>query len=89
MMTKTVYLEISANQCATETHRRMKATLVIALAALTIAACARNLDSYGYVPPATLNPGLDPVSHRTGGNKAMRSSKVRNNAPVSRFPLPH
>lgn len=40
------------------TNRRMK-TLVIAIAALTIAACARGLDSYGYVPPATLTPGLD------------------------------
>jgi hypothetical protein len=33
--------------------------LVIAIAALTIGGCARGQDSYGYIPPAPLNPGLD------------------------------
>ena len=47
----------------------MKTTLVIALAALTIAACARDLDSYGYVPPTTLNPGLDQCLTAKGEKK--------------------
>lgn len=50
------------------TNRRMK-TLVIAIAALTIAACARGLDSYGYVPPATLTPGLDQCLTAQGETK--------------------
>jgi hypothetical protein len=76
MMTKTVYLEISANQCATETHRRMKTTLVIAIAALTVAAFARDLDSYGYVPPATLNPGLDQCFTAQGETKRCDQAKL-------------
>ena len=83
MMSKTVYLEISANQWATETHRRMKTTLVIALAALTIAACARDLDSYGYVPPAKLNPGLDQCLTAQGETKRCDQAKLET-TPVSR-----
>jgi hypothetical protein len=64
------------------TSRRMK-TLVIAIAALTIAACARGLDSYGYVPASHAHPGPRPVSHAKRGNKEMRSSRLRNDAPVS------
>ena len=44
-------------------------TLVIAVAALTIAACTRGQDSYGYVPPATLTPGLDQCLTAQGETK--------------------
>ena len=54
----------------------MKTTLVIAIAALTIAACARDLDSYGYVPPATLNPGLDQCLTAQGETKRCDRAKL-------------
>ena len=54
----------------------MKTTLVIALAALTIAACARDLDSYGYVPPAKLNPGLDQCLTAQGETKRCDQAKL-------------
>ena len=60
----------------------LKNEALMVIAALTIAACARGLDSYGYVPPATLTQGLDQCLTSTRGNKAMRSSKFRNDAPV-------
>ena len=44
-------------------------TLVIAIAALTIAACTRGQDSYGYVPPAKLTPDLDQCLTAQGETK--------------------
>ena len=62
----------------------MKTTLVIAIAALTIAACARDLDSYGYVPPAKLNPGLDQCLTAQGETKRCDQAKLETTRPVSR-----
>ncbi len=53
----------------------MKTTLVIAIA-LTIAACARGLDSYGYVPPTALNPGLDQCLTAQGETKRCDQAKL-------------
>ena len=48
--------------------REMK-PLVISIAALILGACTRGLDSYGYVPPATLTPGFDQCLTAQGETK--------------------
>ena len=62
-------MDVIADQNASlRTTAEMK-TLGIAIAALTIAACTRGQDTYGYVPPAALNPGLDQCLTAQGETK--------------------
>jgi hypothetical protein len=55
-------------------------TLVIATAALTLAACARGLDSYGYVPPASLSPGFDQCFTAQGETKRCDQASLERRA---------
>ena len=51
-------------------------TLVIAVAALTLGACTRGLDSYGYIPPATLTPDLDQCLTDQGETKRCDQARL-------------